>query len=79
MPLSAELYEHSVPNAQIARWERNKRLSVVRERIRQINEEMFELSCQLQRHFDPKDVRNALVLVAELKTLRAYEETFSER
>lgn len=78
MRLPNQVYEREVSHALFDRWEQSKRLCAVRERIRQIDEEVFELSCQLQRHFDPLDVREALVLVAELKSLRAYEETLRE-
>ena len=79
MPLPKEVYDHRVSYGQLDRGQRNKQLSVLRERIRQIGQEIFELSCQLQRQFDAKDVKKALVLVAELKTLKAYEERLTEK
>lgn len=77
MYLTKEVREHGVPYAQLDRWERNHQLSVVREHVREIREKIFELSCQLQRRFDPKDMTEALLLVAELKALKAYEERLS--
>jgi hypothetical protein len=79
MLLPNEVYEHGVPHAQFEHWERRQRLSVVRERLGQISERIFELSCQLQRQFNVDDVREALMLVAESKTLKAYEATLTRR
>lgn len=79
MLLPNEVFEQVVPYAQLDRWERTHQLSIVREHIRELGEQIFDLSLQLQREFNAQDVTRALILVAELKNLRAYEERLTER
>lgn len=74
MPIPKQAYAGEIPSLQLDRWERNRQLSIVHERCRQIGQEIFELSCELQKRFDIKDVEEALPLVREWKTLKACEE-----
>jgi len=52
----------------------NKHLLMVREQSREVNQQLFDLCCKLQKQFDVKDLEQVSVLVAELKTLKACEE-----
>ena len=51
-----------------------KQLSIVREQSRHVSQRLFEVCCKLQKQFDPKDLEEASVLVAELRTLKACQE-----
>ncbi len=59
MPRPKEAYAGEIPYVQLDHWERSRQLSIVRERFRQIGQEIFELSCQLQKQFDTKDMEEA--------------------
>ncbi len=50
----------------------------MRERIRRLGTELFELCCRLPKQPDAQDFFDALALVAELKALRACEERLTE-
>jgi hypothetical protein len=52
----------------------NKDLAAIRESCGQVNEQLLELCCKLQKEFDPRDLEQVWNLVAELKTLKACEE-----
>ncbi len=78
MPIPKEGYADQTSHPQLDRWQRSRQLSLIRERCRQIGKEIFELCCQLQERFDIKDVQEALVLVAELKTLRVCMERLTQ-
>ncbi len=78
MPIPKEGYAGQISYPQLDRWQRSRQLSLVRERCRQLGEEISALCCQLQERFDVKDVQEALVLVAELKTLRKCEERLTQ-
>ncbi len=50
----------------------------MRERIRQLGTELFELCCRLPKQPDAQDFFDALALVLELKALRACEERLTQ-
>jgi hypothetical protein len=45
-----------------------KHLSEIRDSYGQVNQQIFDLCCTLQRHFDPKDLERASFLAAELNS-----------
>ena len=62
----------------LARRRHSEDLSAIRESYGQVNQQLFELCCKLQKHFDPKDLQQASFLAAELNTLKACEEKLEE-
>lgn len=76
MPIPKEAYAHE-PDLQLV-WQRDRQLSIVRERCRQLGQELFEVCCQLPKTGDAKDFAEALALVAELKALRTCEERLTQ-
>jgi hypothetical protein len=78
MRVPNQFYQRGLSYTQLEGWERSRRLSVVRERVRQISQELFDLSCQLQKRFNVDDVKHALALVAEMNSLKAHEQMLRE-
>ncbi len=78
MPIPKEGYADQTSHPQLDRWQRSRQLSLIRERCRQLGEEISALCRHPQERFDVKDVQEALVLVTELKTLRKCEERLTQ-
>lgn len=79
MAVRGETYTPDVSRPYVLHQRQRTHLLYLRERLREINQQLFEVCCQLQRQFDPKDLGTALVLVAELKTLKACEDELEQQ